>query len=169
MTARPAADGFLARVATATLGEVPLEALQQGLRLPLHDFLGLELVGLAPVVVRCRLTDAVRSAGLPLHGGVVATLVDVAANVAAATGGRVDVRSSALVTGRVELEYRAQPRGGAVVTTAEVLGYGRRDVTSRAVVTDEHGRTIATGTVTSRVVPRRGAPVTPSSRPAATC
>lgn len=149
------ADDFVVRVATGALADVPVEALRAGLRLPLHDFLGLELVGLRPVVVECALTDAVRSVGLPLHGGVVATLVDVTANLTAATGGVVDVRRSALVTGRLELDYRAQPAGSWVRAVGEVVEQSARTVTTRTTVTDEHDRTVATAVVSTRVVPRR--------------
>lgn len=155
------ADDFVARVAAATLDDVPVEALRAGLRLPLHDFVGLELVGLRPVVVQCALTEQVRSVGLPLHGGIAATLVDVAANLAAATGGSVDVRRSGLVTGRMELDYRAQPAGSWVRAEGQVLEQEARTVRTGVTVTDERGRTVASALVWSRVVPRRAGGAAP--------
>lgn len=156
-------DDFVERLAASTLHDVPAEALRAGLRLPLHDFLGLELVGLRPVVVECALTDAVRTVGLPLHGGVVATLVDVTANLAAATGGGMDVRRSALVTGRIELDLRAQPTGGCVRAVGHVVEQSARSITTSTTVTDEHGRTVAAAIVTTRVVPRRSAAGLPAT------
>lgn len=159
-------DDFVSRVAAATLDDVPVEALRAGLRLPLHDFVALELVGLRPVVVQCPLADAVRSVGLPLHGGVVATLVDVAANVAAATSGGIDVRRSGLVTGRLELDLLAQPSGSWVRAEGHLLEHAARTVTTRVTVRDEPGRTVAAALVTTRIVPRRqsaGAPGGPAT------
>lgn len=148
------AGDLAARLARGTLADVPPEALREGLRLPLHDFLGLELTGLAPVVVEVPLAGPVRSLGLPLHGGVVATLVDVAAAVAAATCGAVDVSRHGLVTARLALDLRAQPLGGPVRAQAEVTSASARSVQSRCTVRDGRQRVLAVAEVTTRVVPR---------------
>lgn len=145
-----------ARLAVGGLDDVPLEVLQENLRLPLHDHLGLRLVGLRPVVAELPLGEATRTRAGPLHGGALATLVDVAANVAMATGGTVDVTRYGLVTVRAEIDFRAEPRGDVVRAQAELLEADRRSARSRCVVTDDAGRVVGRAVVTSRLVPRRG-------------
>ncbi|CCG01199.1 PaaI family thioesterase [Blastococcus saxobsidens] len=145
-----------ARLAGGDLPDVPLAVLQEGLRLPLHDYLGLVLAGLRPVVVEMPLTERTRTRAGPLHGGALATLVDVAGNVAVATGGALDVTRYGLVTVRAEIDFRAQPDGEAVRATAEVLEVGRRTACSECAVTDDAGRVVGRAVVTSRLVPHRG-------------
>lgn len=154
--ARPPAAGdpeIAARLAKGELEDVPIDVLQAGLRLPLHDYLGLELVGLRPVTVEAPLTDHTRSFTGPLHGGVVATLADVAAGIAAATSGAVDVTRYGLVTTRLEVDYHAQPKDGPVRATAEVTGIERRGVHVECAVTDGERRTIARAAATVRMLP----------------
>lgn len=150
-------DGEVAaRLARGDLADVPLAVLREGLRLPLHDYLGLVLAGLRPVVVELPLTERTRTRAGPLHGGALATLVDVAGNVAVATGGALDVTRYGVVTGRAEIDFRAQPGGEVVRARAEVLEVGRRTATTECVVTDDAGRVVGRATVTSRLVPHRG-------------
>ncbi|TFV63989.1 PaaI family thioesterase [Geodermatophilus sp. DF01-2] len=149
-----------ARLGRGTLEDVPLEVLQAGLRLPLHDHLGLELTGLRPVVVELPLTERSRSLAGPLHGGVLATLVDVAANVAVATSGAVDVTRYGLVTVRAEIDFRAQPSGTRVRAEARVAEVGRRTARTECVVTDDGGRTVGRAAITTRMLPRAGVPGT---------
>ncbi|MDN5750528.1 MAG: PaaI family thioesterase [Pseudonocardia sp.] len=148
--------GIAARLAGGRLSDVPLDVLRAGLRLPLHDYLGLELTGLRPVVVEVGLTEHTRSRDAPLHGGVVATLVDVAANIAAATSGAVDITRYGLRTARLEVEYHARPNGDRVRAEATVVEVERRSVRSRCTVTDGDGRRVASALVTVRVLPRGG-------------
>ncbi|MGY1711936.1 PaaI family thioesterase [Geodermatophilus sp. SYSU D00758] len=149
-----------ARVAAGSLADVPLEVLRAGLRLPLHDHLGIELVGLDPVRVDLPLTDRTRTATGPLHGGALAALVDVAGNVAAATSGAVDVTRSGLVTARAEIDFRGQPAGRRVRAEAGVLEAVRRTVRTTVEVRDEGGRLVGRAVVTSRVLPGAGVPGT---------
>lgn len=145
-----------ARLAAGSLDDVPLEVLRAGLRLPLHEHLGLHLVGLHPAVVELRLTEQVRTFGGPLHGGVVATLADVAAGVCAATSGAVDITRYGLLTTRLEVDFRAQPRGEVVRAEAEVLELARRAIRCRCRVLDDTDRSVATAVITTRPVPRAG-------------
>lgn len=157
----PAGDpAVAARLAEGSLADVPLEVLQAGLRLPLHDHLGLELTGLRPVVVELPLTDRSRTQAGPLHGGALATLVDVAGNVAVATSGAVDVSRYGLVTVRAEIDFRAQPTGERVRAEAEVVEVGRRSARTECVVRDDAGRVVGRATLTTRMLPRAGLPGT---------
>jgi uncharacterized protein (TIGR00369 family) len=142
-----------ARLARGRLADVPLEAVQAGLRLPLHDYLGLELTGLAPAVVELALTERTRSLQTALHGGVIATLADVAGNIAAATSGAVDITRYGLRTTRLELDYRAGPSGERVRAEADVTETARRTVRARCTVTDDSDKLIATALLTIRLLP----------------
>jgi len=141
-----------ARLATGRLEDVPPEALAAGLRLPLHDYLGLQLVGLRPVVVELALSERTRSLAGSLHGGAGATLVDVAGNVAVATSGAVDVTRCTLLTGRLEIDYRAAPEGDRVRARADVIEFARRRARVECVVCDMAERRIATAVVTTLVL-----------------
>jgi uncharacterized protein (TIGR00369 family) len=159
-TSGPAGDGRIAgRLADASLADVPLDALRAGLRLPLHDHLGLELTGLHPTSVELPLSDRIRSTSGPLHGGVAATVIDVTANVAVATSGSVDITAWGLATTALDVRYHAQPRTGPLRCTATVTDVGRRTVETRCELCDAAGRRVATGQVTTALL--RGAGVAP--------
>ncbi|MBV8991328.1 MAG: PaaI family thioesterase [Solirubrobacterales bacterium] len=145
-----------ARLGGGSLEDVPPEVLVAGLALPLHDYQGLQLIGLRPVVVELTLSERTRSLAGSLHGGAGATLVDVAGNVAVATSGAVDVTRCTLLTGRLEIEYRALPEGDRVRARAEVIEFARRRARVECVVTDTHRRRIATAVVTTLVLPGGG-------------
>ena len=112
---------------------------------PLIEWLGIrEVAGAAPGVVELDITDAVRNPWGIVHGGVTASLVDVAAEraVAARSTGAVE-------TGDVALHFLAPARVGPVRAIATVLGdradgsvvlvevrdMGRDRVAARAVAT----------------------------------
>lgn len=157
--ARPVDSGspdVAARLARGLLDDVPPEAMQEGMRLPLHDYLGIELTGLRPAAVEVALTDRTRSLASPLHGGVVATLVDVVAGVAAATSGAVDITRYGLVTARLDIDYRAQPKGDTVRAEAEISEVEHRTVRADCAVTDSGGRNLATAGVRLRLLPGGG-------------
>ena len=145
-----------ARLATGRLDDVPPEALAAGLRLPLHEYLGLQLIGLRPVVVELALSERTRSLAGSLHGGAGATLVDVASNIAVATSGAVDVTRCTLLTGRLEINYRAAPEGDRVSARAEVIDFARRRARVECAVSDTAQRRIATALVTTLVLPGGG-------------
>ncbi len=145
-----------ARLAQGRLEEVPAEAVRAGLRLPLHDYLGIELTGLRPAALEIPLTDRTRSLTGPLHGGVVATLADVAAGVAAATSGAVDITRYGLTTARLEADNRAQPNGDRIRAEAEVAEIEHRTIRVECVVTDGDERRVATALVVVRVLARGG-------------
>jgi 1,4-dihydroxy-2-naphthoyl-CoA hydrolase len=88
---------------------------------PLIEWLGVrEVAGAPPGVVELDITDAVRNPWGIVHGGVTASLVDVAAErvVAARSAGPV----VAVETGDVALHFLAPSRVGPVRATATVLG-----------------------------------------------
>jgi 1,4-dihydroxy-2-naphthoyl-CoA hydrolase len=112
---------------------------------PLVDWLGIRDVPGEPAgVVELDITDAVRNPWGIMHGGVTASLVDIAAERAGAAHLRVPVEST-----DVALHFLAPSRVGPVRATATVMGErtdgvvvlvevrdtGRDRVVARAVVT----------------------------------
>ena len=110
---------------------------------PFNGWLALEPLTLEPQLV-LRLPARPLYEGRPgsniLHGGIVASLVDVACTMAiiARTGGTV-------ATIDLSLDFLRPARIGALIATAEVLRQGKTLATTQARITDEEGRLIAIG------------------------
>jgi uncharacterized protein (TIGR00369 family) len=92
----------------------------------LHRLLGLELIemsdrhALASMPVR---EEAFNSTG-NLHGGAIATLIDVAAGTAAARGSGFEAGRQSLVTVDLHVRYLGRPHGDTVYARADVLKVG---------------------------------------------
>jgi 1,4-dihydroxy-2-naphthoyl-CoA hydrolase len=105
---------------------------------PLLEWLGVRDVAGAPAgVVELDITDAVRNPWGIMHGGVTASLVDVAAERAAAA--YLEVPVDLVATGDVALHFLAPSRVGPVRATATVMG-DRRDGTVVLVEVRDTGR-----------------------------
>jgi uncharacterized protein (TIGR00369 family) len=114
---------------------------------PLVEWLGIrDVAGTPPGVVELDVTDAVRNPWGIVHGGVTASLVDVAAERA------VQSRSAALVeTGDVALHFLAPARVGPVRATATVMGERADGVVAVVEVRDVgHDRVVARAIATVR-------------------
>lgn len=121
--------------------------------LPLHSFLGLRIRRLRdPVVVELGLSDAVRGLGLRLHGGVIATLVDVTSAIAAFRSARWAPNGTVLRTAELQVRYLAQPAGDKVTATAVVVGFTDDKVTVECAVEDGEGKLVATANLTLGIV-----------------
>ena len=116
---------------------------------PLVEWLGIrDVAGAPPGVVEFDVSDAVRNPWGIVHGGVTASLVDVAAERA------VQAQSAARVeTGDVALHFLAPARVGPVSATATVLGE-RADGTIVSVEVRDNGpdRVVARAVATVRPV-----------------
>lgn len=91
-----------------------------------------------------------------VHGGVLATLADVAAGLA--------VRSAIPdgtdhVSVHLDVQYLSPARPGTLCATGRVTRLGRRLAFSRAEVTDADGALLATAQVTVAISRPRSAPV----------
>jgi uncharacterized protein (TIGR00369 family) len=118
----------------------------------LVDWLGIRQVGGAPAgVVELDISDAVRNPWGIVHGGVTASLVDVAAERAAAARAGDPVES--LETGDVSLHFLAPARVGPVRATATVVGE-RSDGAVVAVEVRDLGRDRVTARAVATVRPR---------------
>lgn len=126
-----------------------------GYAIPLHDHLGIviERAG-SPSRVTLALSDAVRGAVAPVHGGVVATLVDVACATTIAAS--FDPSTEIPVTTEMSVRYYRQPKVSPLVAEAELVHHGSRLVATECVVRDGAGAQVARANATFMIVPGYG-------------
>ena len=130
---------------------------------PLHRFLGLRAVRLDAEVAILEMPiapDAFGGTG-NLHGGALATLIDVTSALAASRANPFDFETHSLVTADLHIRYLGRPGGGdSVRAEARVVRAGRMLIVVETRVLDESDRIIAAGDFSSMLVPRR-APLLP--------
>jgi uncharacterized protein (TIGR00369 family) len=125
---------------------------------PLHRFLGFRAVEIA--LEKCVLEmpiapDAFGGTG-NLHGGALATLIDVTSAMAASRANPFDFETHSLVTADLHVRYLGRPSGGdSVRAEAKVVRAGRMLVVVETRVLDINDKVIATGDFSSMLVPRR--------------
>lgn len=122
---------------------------------PVHDLMGLDLVQLNdPTLLAMPLTNKVRGAGPgTVHGGLLATLADVASAVS--LQGAYAVGTEVPVTTDMHVRYYRQPQTGPVTAEAKVVHRGRRLLGTECSITDGDGRVLTRSTATYMVVPIR--------------
>ncbi|GAA2626095.1 PaaI family thioesterase [Actinomadura fulvescens] len=149
----------MSTIRVADLPEAEQDFIRTTLResTPLHELLGLEIVeigddhALLSMPVR---EQAFNSTG-NLHGGAIATLIDVAAGTAAARGSGFEPGKNSLVTADLHVRYLGRPHGDQVYARAEVLKAGRQLVIVECRVTDGEDRIIAAADFSMMLVPLR--------------
>lgn len=119
--------------------------------IPLHGFTGLEVDSGPPATASLPLTERVRGAFVPLHGGMYAALADVAC--AAALAGEIDLAEGYPVTTDLGIRFFAQPKQGPVIAEAQLVHRGRRLVGAECVIRDGLGRQLARASATFVMVP----------------
>ena len=113
---------------------------------PFHQFLRLVLEEVNEAEGKVAISLAVRpevsrsASKTELHGGAIATLIDVAGDCAVAlrAGGGVPTVS-------LTVDYLRMVRGKSVTATATLLKYGRRIAVADIAVTDGDGTLVAVG------------------------
>jgi acyl-CoA thioesterase len=95
-------------------------------------------------VVAIRLDDAKRNIRGVAHGGIVASLLDIAMGTAA-SGGDYQTRKRLVVTLELKLNYLAPASGDELVATAEVVRGGNRTLVTRCDIRTDSGEICATG------------------------
>jgi uncharacterized protein (TIGR00369 family) len=138
------------------------DSLHQGAAL--HAFLDLTIDELGPdyaIMSMPLRAEALNGSG-NLHGGAVATLIDVTAGTAAARSERYDPAEHTLVTADLHVRYLRTPHGEAVSARAEVIQAGKQLIILECKVTDSEGRLIAAADFSMMVVARRG-PLRPAT------
>jgi uncharacterized protein (TIGR00369 family) len=119
--------------------------------IPLHDHIGITIENRFPrAKVSVPLSRKIRGGVAPVHGGIVATLVDVAC--ACALGDGWDPSTEIPVSTELNVRYFSQPKDSPLVAEAEVVHRGSRIVSVDCVVRDGVGRQIARGTGNYMVV-----------------
>ena len=133
---------------------------------PLHRLLGIALVSLGrdSAVFSMPVDDAAFNSSGNLHGGAIATLVDVASGTAAAVGSGFVQGTSTLVTADMHVRYLARPRGDTVTATGRCVRAGRQLIVVETRVTDDEERLVAVADFSSMIVPLR-APLKQASAP----
>src|SRR3954466_6492919 len=124
---------------------------------PLHKLLGLEITEIGPrhAVVSLPVREEAFNSTGNLHGGALATLIDVAAGTAAARGSGFEHGKQSLVTADLHVRYLGRPHGDMVWARAEVLKAGRQLIVVECRVTDAEDRLVASADFSMMIVPLR--------------
>ena len=151
-------------VRVADLPEDEQDRMQSMLHeIPMHALLGIELVELGDVysILSMPVREQAFNSTGNLHGGAVATLIDVAAGTAAALGSGFRPGKQSLVTADLHVRYLGRPHGNIVYARAETLKAGRQLFVVECRVTDSDDRVIASADFSMMIVPLR-APLRPT-------
>ena len=125
---------------------------------PLHQVLSLSFVPgeeLGSVVVEMPVAPGAFNGSGNLHGGAIATLVDVASGSAAARAGTFRPGENTLVTADLHVRYLGRPKGSVVRADARVMRAGRQLIVVECRVADELGNVIAFADFSAMIVPLR--------------
>lgn len=95
-------------------------------------------------VVSMELGEDTRNVRDIAHGGVVASLIDIAMGTAA-SGGNYDTRTRLMATLELKVNYTAPARGNRLTATADVIRAGARTAVVRCEVVTDRGETCAVG------------------------
>ena len=123
---------------------------------PLHKLLGIKVTQVGDVVVaEMPVRDEAFNSSGNLHGGAIATLVDVSAGTAAAVGSAFEPGKNTIVTADLHVRYLGRPKTDVVRAESRVLRAGRQLVVVECRVLDGEDRVIAAADFSSMVVPLR--------------
>lgn len=128
-------------------------------RIPLHELLGLDPdpppKGSRTATVSMPVRPEAFGFTANLHGGAIATLVDVACAMAAARSSEFDFLTQSLVTADMHLRYLGRPRTDTVHAKAEVVKVGRQLIVVTCRVVDDDDNIVAVADFSSMIVPLR--------------
>jgi uncharacterized protein (TIGR00369 family) len=125
---------------------------------PLHKLLGIRMVESdepGKVVVEMPVAPEAFNGSGNLHGGAIATLVDVAAGSCAARASNFEPGKNTLVTADLHVRYLGRPKGDVVRAEAKVMRAGRQLTVVEVRVLDPHDNVIAFADFSAMLVPRR--------------
>lgn len=130
-----------------------------GPTIPLHDLLGLDFTfdpgGASGAVVTLPVGPGAIGAGGVLHGGAIATAVDLASALAAVQHHPIDFVTESLITTDLHVRYLGQPKTDTVEVHAEVIRDGRQLIVVACSVRDSGGHLVASADVGMMAVTRR--------------
>ncbi len=132
------------------------------LQTPLHKLLDLRFLPTEEgVVVEMPVSEAAFNQTGNLHGGAIATLIDVACGSTAARASTFEPGRNTLVTADLHVRYLGRPKGDVVRAEARVMRAGRQLVVVECRVVDPLGNIVAFADFSAMVVPLR-APLRPT-------
>lgn len=142
-------------------------------QIPLHAFLDLRYAprveGSGTSEVRMRIQPDVLGFTGNLHGGAIATMVDVSCALAAATSEGFDPYRQSLVTADMHVRYLGRPHSEEVVARGTVVKAGSRLIVIECRVTDDEGHLVAVADFSMMIVelrdPLPGMPGPPPADP----
>ena len=126
--------------------------------IPLHDLLGLDFAfeaGSTEATVRMPVAPVAFGFTGTLHGGAIATMVDLACALASVQSRDFDPTTESLVTADMHIRYLGRPRTDTVVATASVVKSGSQLIVVDCSVADDDGHLIAGADFSMMVVPLR--------------
>lgn len=135
-----------------------VESAMRAIPIPLHDLLGLEFASPETDSGRAEVRLPIRAGALgptgSLHGGAVATMVDLACALAAVSTG-FDAAVESLITADMHVRYLGRPRTDEVVALATVVRRGSQLIVVECRVTDTDDHVVAVADCSMMRVPRR--------------
>lgn len=133
--------------------------------IPLHDLLGFEFEappeGSTVAEVHMPVRPQAYGFTANLHGGAIATLVDLACALAAARASGFDPTTESLVTADMHVRYLGRPGTDRVTARAEIVRMGSQLIVVDCRITDGDGHAIAVADFSMMRVPLRR-PLDPS-------
>jgi uncharacterized protein (TIGR00369 family) len=124
---------------------------------PLHRLLDFRFIEreAGTIVVEMPVRPEALNGSGNLHGGAIATLVDVAAGSCAARASGFDPLKESLVTADLHVRYLGRPKGDTVRAEAKVMRAGRMLIVVEIRVVDPLDNVIAFADFSAMIVPRR--------------
>jgi acyl-CoA thioesterase len=123
------------------------------------SYLGVEVEAAGEGWVRLRVPvrdDLRNAASAPVHGGVLATLVDAAIGGALGTYGTAAAGGVDQATLDLNVSFVGAARGDVIVAEGKILRRGRTIAFGETRVTDATGTLVAIGRATYMLIPPRG-------------
>lgn len=123
----------------------------------LHRLLGLRMLPTDPdvTIVEMPVTEAAFNQSGNLHGGAIATLIDVAAGTMAARAANFIPGVNTVVTADLHVRYLGRPKGDTIRAEARPMRVGRQLVIIECRVLDDQDNLIAFADFASMLVPKR--------------
>jgi uncharacterized protein (TIGR00369 family) len=125
---------------------------------PLHQMLGLRFLDLGAdtgVIIEMPVAAPAFNGSGNLHGGAIATLVDVAAGSCAGRASGFDPLRQSLVTADLHVRYLGRPKGDPVRAEARLVRSGRMLIVVEVRVLDPLDNLVAVADFSAMVVARR--------------
>ncbi len=124
---------------------------------PFFQHMGLEVEDMAPGYARVSvdLVDHLRNPNGQMHGGVIATLVDMSitqAMLMTETYQRVRETRGVMTNVDLRLKYLRAVGQGRATVESKIVHEGRRVVHAQSTVTDDRGKAVALGDATLMIV-----------------